>query len=340
MTPINLAIIGLGRMGRIFSQHLVTRGNGVRLAAVYTRRSEEAQSFFGNDSHVRIFTNLHDLLADKTVDGVVIANHTHEHKPAVLAAAAAGMAIFCEKPLALTMADTDVMLAAVEQAGVLFQIGFMRRFDRAYMAAKERIEAGLIGEPLVVQSISRDPGCPDPAWADPKRSGGLIVDLGIHDLDVARWLMDDDVSRIRAIGHVRSCPELAAVGDMDTALMQLEFAGGALGHVESARNGRYGYDIYGEVRGTKGTLRIGYLQETPLLLLNEQGVHHDVVAWFEERFRPAYQAQLDHFIDCIRNDRSPSVGGRDARIALELALAANRSLSSGEAEAVGSTETN
>ena len=340
MRPLNLAVIGLGRMGRIFSKHLVTRGDGVRLTAIHSRRIEEAKSFFGNDSTVHIYTDLHELLADTTIDGVVIANHTHEHKQAVLAAAAAGRAIFCEKPLALTMVDTDEMLAAVEKAGVLFQIGFMRRFDRSYMAAKERIETGLIGEPLVVQSISRDPGCPDPAWAAPERSGGLIVDLGIHDLDVVRWLMDDEVSRIRAIGQVRSCPELASVGDIDTALMQLEFAGGALGHVESARNGRYGYDIYGEVRGTEGTLRIGYLQETPVLLLNEQGVHHDVVAWFEERFRPAYQAQLDHFIECIRHDRAPSVGGRDARIALQLALTANRSLISGEAEAVESTETN
>ena len=338
MSTINLGVIGLGRMGRIFSRHLRRRGDGVRLAAVASRRVEEATRFLGDDSGITLYTDLHDLVADPTTHGVVIASHTDEHKEAVLAAAAAGKAIFCEKPLALTLADVDLMLAAVNRAGVLFQIGFMRRFDRGYVAAKQQIEAGVIGTPLVAHAVSRDPDCPDPAWAALERSGGLIVDMGIHDLDILRWLVGDEVTRIRAVGSVQSCPQLAAVGDIDTALMQLEFAGGALGNVEVARNGRYGYEISAEIRGSEGTLRIGYLRDTPVLLLNREGVHHDVVAWFEERFTPAYNAQLDHFADCIRDGVAPRAGGADARIALQMALAARQSLTTGAAVAVDGVE--
>ena len=331
MKTVNLGVIGLGRMGRIFCRHLLHRGDGARLAALCSRRPDAAHQFLGDGAGVRLYGDLQALMADPAIDGVVIATHTHEHKDAVLAAAAAGKAIFCEKPLALTVADTDAMLAAVEQAGVLFQIGFMRRFDRGYVAAKAQIDAGVIGTPLVAHAISRDPGCPDPAWAVPARSGGLIVDMGIHDLDILRWLMDDDVARLRTVGSVQSCPELAAVGDIDTALIQLEFTGGGLGAIEVARNGRYGYEIYAEVRGTAGTLRIGYLQDTPVVLLNQEGVHHDVVAWFEERFTPAYNAQLDHFVECLQQDKPPRVGARDARLALQMALAATQSLHSGQA---------
>lgn len=331
MTSINLGVIGLGRMGRIFSRHLRHRGDGVHLAAVCSRRPEDARQFLGEGSPTKVYTDLHELLADPTIHGVVVANHTDEHKETVLAAAAAGKAIFCEKPLALTLADVDIMLAAVAQAGVLFQIGFMRRFDRGYAAAKRQIEAGVIGTPLVAQAISRDPGCPDPSWAALDRSGGLIVDMGIHDLDILRWLMNDEIVRVRTIGSGRNCPEIAKVGDIDTALMQLEFAGGALGQVEVARNCGYGYDIYAEIRGTAGTLRIGYLRDTPVLLLNRQGVHHDVVAWFEERFTPAYNAQLDHFAECIRTGVEPSAGGHDARISLQISLAALESLRTGSA---------
>ncbi len=329
MTTINLGVIGLGRMGRIFSRHLLQQGGGARLAAVCTRRPDAVTTFSAGTANVTLYTDLHELVHDPQIDGVVIATHTHEHKDAVLAASAAGKAVFCEKPLALTLTDTDAMLAAVERNGVLLQIGFMRRFDRGYVAAKQQIEAGAIGVPLVASAISRDPMCPDPAWADPARSGGLIVDMGIHDLDILRWLVDDEVTRLHAVGSVQSCPELAAVSDIDTALIQLEFAGGALGSVEVARNCRYGYDIHAEIRGTTGTLRIGYLRDTPLLLLNEQGVIHDVVSWFEERFTPAYNAQLDHFVDCIRHERAPRVGGQDARIALQLALAATESVRTG-----------
>jgi inositol 2-dehydrogenase len=327
MTIINLGIIGLGRMGRIYCRHLLSNLGSARLVAISTRQppSAAAAEIIRQASGVQIYTDYHEMVADPAIHGVIVATHTHAHRDAVMAAAQAGKAIFCEKPLALTLADTDLMLGAIERAGVLFQVGFMRRFDRGYAAARKRIESGAIGRPIVAQAISRDPGCPEPAWADPARSGGLILDLAIHDFDMLRWLMADEVVHVYAQGDVLTCPDLSAVGDIDTAIIQLRFAHGGLASVEAGRNCRYGYDIRSEIRGTQGTLQIGVLQDTPLLLLTPDGVTHDAVAWFEERFTPAYNAQIDHFVECVRRDQAPLVGAKDARRALEISLAAAQS---------------
>jgi scyllo-inositol 2-dehydrogenase (NAD+) len=329
MTIINLGVIGLGRMGRIYSEHVARRLEGARLAAVSSRTPKVAAKVARQTDGVKIYSDYRDLLADASIQGVIIATLTHTHHDIVIAAAEAGQAIFCEKPLALTLVETEAMLAAVEKAGVLFQIGFMRRFDKGFAAAKQQIEAGVIGTPIVAHSISRDPHCPDPAWADPRSSGGLILDMAIHDLDLLRWLMDDEVERVYAEGSVRTCPELTKVGDIDTAVINLRFANGGLGNVEACRNSRYGYDIRCEIRGSEGTLQAGYLRDTPLLTLTRQGVHHDVVPWFRERFTPAYEAQIDHFIECIQKDTPPLVGPADARASLQISLAAAQSQQEG-----------
>lgn len=325
MTTINLGVIGLGRIGRINSRHLLGHTGSARLAAVSTRRPEAAARFLGQVGKVKIYTNYRDLLADSAIDGVLVVSHTHTHHDMVVAAAEAGKAIFCEKPIALTLAETDSMLAAVAKAGVLFQVGFMRRFDKGFAAAKRKIEAGEIGTPIVAQAMSRDPNCPEPDWAAPANSGGMILDLAIHDFDMLRWLMGDEVQRVYAEGGNLTCPELIQVDDIDTAIINLRFANGGLGYVEAGRNCRYGYDIRCEIRGTEGTLKIGYLRDTPVLSLTPQGVMHDTVAWFEERFTPAYHAQLDHFIECIRHEKPPLAGAADARIALQISLAATQS---------------
>ncbi|MCG8352535.1 MAG: Gfo/Idh/MocA family oxidoreductase [Chloroflexales bacterium] len=338
MATINLGVIGLGRIGRINSRYLLGRAEGARLAAVSTRRPKAAAELLGQTSSVKIYTNYHDLLADPAIDGVLVVTHTHTHHDIVIAAAEAGKAVFCEKPIALTLAETDSMLAAVEKAGVLFQVGFMRRFDKGFAAAKQKIEAGDIGTPIVAQSISRDPNCPEPDWAAPANSGGMILDLAIHDFDMFRWLMGDEVQRVYAEGGNLTCPALIQVDDIDTAIINMRFANGGLGYVEAGRNCRYGYDIRCEIRGTEGTLKIGYLQDTPVLTLTPQGVTHDTVAWFEERFTPAYHAQLDHFIDCVQQEKEPLVGASDARMALHISLAATQSQTQGRPIHVAETQ--
>jgi predicted dehydrogenase len=274
---------------------------------------------------IRAYADFHDLLHDPQVQGVIIASPTSTHRDVVIAAADAGKAIFCEKPTALTLSATDEMLAAVERAGVVFQVGFMRRFDRAYADAHAKIESGLIGEPVNIRSIGRDPFRTSLEYANPAVSGGLIVDMGIHDFDVVRWLMRDDVQRVYTEAASLVYPELETVGDVDSAQISLRFARGGLGNVEVTRTAIYGYDIQAEVVGAKGTLQIGYLRETPVTVLNKSGVVHDVVPHFPQRFGSAYTAQIEHFVDCLLNDRAPIVTPQDARAALQAALAAERS---------------
>ena len=248
--PLNLGVIGLGRMGQIFARHLARRGDGVRLAAISSSRPDAAAHFTRDLDGVKTYVDYHDLLADPQIDAVVIATATHSHHDIVIAAAQAGKPTFCEKPLALTLAETDGdATRRVDKAGILFQVGFMRRFDAGYAAAKRQIEAGVIGQPVAALAISRDPNCPDPAFADPANSGGLILDLAIHDIDILRWLMNDEVERVYAEGSLLTCSELAAVSDIDSAMITLRFASGALATIDACRNCRYGYDIRAEIRG-------------------------------------------------------------------------------------------
>jgi predicted dehydrogenase len=252
----------------------------------------------------------------------------------VLDAAAAGKAIFCEKPPALTLAETDEMIAAADRAGVHLQVGFMRRFDAGYLEAKRRIDAGVIGRPVAIRSIGRDPHRTSLEYARPSVSGGLVVDMAIHDFDSVRWLMGDEVESVYCETASLVYPELRDVGDVDTAMISLRFAGGALGHVEVSRTAAYGYDIRCEIVGSAGALQVGYLQQTPVLTLTRDGVRHDVVPHFPERFGPAYIRQIERFVESVRTGRPPEMAPRDARAALAIALAATLSQAEGRAVAV------
>jgi scyllo-inositol 2-dehydrogenase (NAD+) len=259
------------------------------------------------------------------VEAVLVLSSTSTHREVVVAAAEAGKAIFCEKPIALNLEDTDQLLAAVDRAGVMLQVGFMRRFDAGYVAARKQIEAGVIGTPVTFKSIGRDPFCPDLEYARPSVSGGLILDMAIHDFDLGRWLMGDEVRRVYTEGGTLAFPQLTGVGDIDNAVINLLFRRGALGNVEVSRNAVYGYDIRTEILGTEGGLNIGYYQQTPLLVLTRQGIQYDMVPYIIQRFGSAYLAQTIDFVDRVQAGREPAVDGRDARAALAIGLAATRS---------------
>lgn len=320
---VGIGVVGLGRMGQVYANHVARQVEGARLVAVADSQADVARTFAERTADVRAYADYRDLLGDPAVEAVIVATPTSTHRDVVIAAAEADKAIFCEKPMALTLEATDAMIAALEKAGVMFQVGFMRRFDKGYMAAKQKIEAGVIGTPVTIRSISRDPHRTSLEFANPTRSGGLIVDMNIHDVDVARWLMDDEIVRVYAEAGALVYPELADVGDVDNAMICARFARGGLGNFEASRNAVYGYDIQCEILGSAGALRVGYLQETPLLTLTKEGgVQHDVVPHFPQRFGPAYAAQIEHFAACLQSGEPPRVGYRDAREALRAVLAA------------------
>jgi len=334
---LKVGLIGLGRLGRVYARDLAGRIAETRLAAVADPIGALAQDVAAEFDVPKHYADPLALVDDPSVDAVVIVSPTHTHRELVVAAASRRKPTFCEKPPALALDEVAAMQEAVARAGVFFQMGFMRRFDAGYAAAKKQIEAGRIGAPLVFKSTSRDPFRPSLEYANPKSSGGMLIDMGIHDFDLARWFMGD-VRGVSAIGATIAYPELATVGDIDNAVVSLTFASGKLGVVDLSRSGIYGYDISTEILGSEGTVRIGYLRETPVMLLTKNSVAHDTVPYFMERFRDAYTVQLQNFAQNVLQGRSAPVTIEDGMEALRIGIAATRAQQTGTPVAIGDRE--
>lgn len=331
--PLNIGVVGLGRLGRLYSRYFTNRLPGARLHAVSDIQKDAVAATLAETGAARGYSDYHDLLADPTVDAVVVMTPTKLHGEVVIAAAAAGKAIFCEKPLSLDIDEAERMKAAVARHGVFFQLGFMRRFDKAYMAAKKRIDEGVIGTPVMFKSSSKDQFPPPVDYLRPSNSGGLFIDMGIHDFDLARWFMGE-VSSVFSVGNSLAFPEIATVGDVESGFTTLKFASGGIGSVSLSRVGIYGYGINTEIVGTLGTLQIGYDRETALLVMNRGVISHDTVPGFYERFEQAYITQLQNFVDNLVHQRPPPIVCDDGILAQRIAIAATRSLHSGKAESV------
>jgi inositol 2-dehydrogenase len=329
-----VGLIGLGRLGRVYARDLASRIAETRLAAVADPIGSLAQEVAEEFDVPKHYSDPLALVDDPAVDALVIVSPTHTHRELVVAAAARRKPTFCEKPPALGLDEVTAMRQAIAGAGMFFQMGFMRRFDAGYASAKKQIEAGRIGAPLVFKSTSRDPFRPSLEYANPKSSGGMLIDMGIHDFDLARWFMGD-VKTVSTIGATIAYPELATVGDIDNAIASLTFASGKLGVVDLTRSGIYGYDISTEILGLEGTIKIGYLRETPVMLLTKNSVAHDTVPYFMERFRDAYTTQLQNFAQNVLNDRTPPITIEDGLEALRIGVAATRAHESGRAVAIG-----
>jgi inositol 2-dehydrogenase len=326
MKNIKVGLIGAGRMGKVFAHTLAFNVAEVDLVAVADRNpgtSAEMAARFGAPCH---YTDYRELLDQEEIEAVVVATPTSTHPQVIRDAASAGKHIFSEKPLAQTLAECDEAIAAVKQAGVKLQIGFMRRFDAAYALAKKRIDEGAIGEPVAFHAVSRDVSRTSLEFARRENSGGMILDMGVHDFDLARWLMGSEVIRVQAEGGCLVFPELKDVGDIDNALINLRFANDAVGNISLSRNATFGYDIRTEVLGSQGVLQIGKLQQTPVLVMTRQGVAHDTMPGFMERFGDAYAEEIRAFIACVLEDREPGVTGEDARKATAIGMAATLSL--------------
>ncbi len=330
---LGIGLIGLGRLGRVYARDLSSRIAETRLVAVsdpFGSLASEVAAEFDVSKH---YTDPLAMIDDPAVDAVVIVSPTSTHRDLVIAAASRGKPTFCEKPPALALDEIVEMQKAIAKSGVFFQMGFMRRFDAGYASAKKQIEEGRIGTPLVFKSTSRDPFRPSLEYANPKSSGGMIIDMGIHDFDLARWFMGD-VRTVSAIGGTIAYPELATVRDIDNAIVSLTFTSGMLGVVDLSRSGLYGYDIAADILGSQGTLRVGYLRETPVMLLTKNSVAHDTVPYFMERFRDAYTTQLQNFAQNVLHDRTSPITIADGLEALRVGVAATRAQESGVAVSV------
>ncbi|HXG87135.1 MAG TPA: Gfo/Idh/MocA family oxidoreductase [Vicinamibacterales bacterium] len=330
MARLNVGVIGVGRLGKVYVRDLAGRIPETRVVAVADPAEALAKEVAAEFDVPRAYADPLALIEDKTVDAIVIVTPTHTHRELVIAAAASGKPTFCEKPPALSLNEIAEMKKAIAKGKLFFQMGFMRRFDAGYAAAKKQIEAGRIGEPLVFKATSRDPFRPSLEYANPESSGGMLIDMGIHDFDLARWFMGE-VKTVAAIGATIAYPELKTVGDIDNAIASLTFTSGKLGVVDLTRSGIYGYDISTEILGLEGTIRIGYLRETPIMVMTKaNGVSHDTVPYFMERFRDAYTNQLQNFAQNVQQQRDAPITIDDGMEALRIGVAATKACQSGQ----------
>ncbi|MGQ0574845.1 MAG: Gfo/Idh/MocA family oxidoreductase [Pseudonocardia sp.] len=314
MDRVGIGLAGLGRMGRIHAGNLAHRCSAARLAGVFDASDAVAREV-GERLGVPWTTSYDRLLA--SCDAVAVATPTGTHADLVVAAAAAGRPVFCEKPISPDRAATLDVLDAVRVAGVALQVGFHRRFDPDWVSVAARLPE--LGEVMLFRTSLRDMTAPSPAFI--AGSGGFFVDVTVHDLDVARWLVGE-VVEVSAHGAAID-PAFAEVGDVDTAVVVLRFASGALGVIDNNRRAGYGYECSTELLGTRASARI----ETPRHVeWRTPGLaSHELPSDFEQRFPAAYADELDAFARCVRDGTPPRVTGLDALAAFDLARAADRS---------------
>lgn len=324
---VRCAVVGLGRAGFSHAENLVNNVKGAELAVVAATRKEHAEAV-ASRLGVRHATNtVNDIFENPEIDAVIIATPTATHKQLIQRAAESGKHIFVEKPITRTSEEAEETIRIIREHRVMCQVGFMRRFDPAYAEAKKRVDAGDIGKPIYFKGIGRDPGSPPFDYM--KHSGGIFLDLCIHDYDIARYLMGAEVASVTAFGRILAHPFLEECRDVDQALTHLTFHSGAMGDIEGSRNAFYGYDIRGEIMGTEGTIQIGSLRHHDVKIMTAKGKTHDLIPDFPTRFKDAFCLQLQSFVDSIRNRQAPAVSAADAKIALQIAEAATKSFRTG-----------
>ena len=323
-SKVNVGLTGAGRIGRLHAEHLAFRIPQAELLVVSDIVPEAAQRCAA-DFDVPTATQDHRVIMENSAIGaVVICSSTDTHAALIEEAAAAGKHIFCEKPIDFDLARIDRALAAVERAGVKLQIGFNRRFDPNFKRVRDLVAEGAIGEIHIVRITSRDPAPPPIEYV--KVSGGIFLDMTIHDFDMARYLVGSEVEEIYAAGGVMVDPAIGEVGDIDTAVITLRFADGVIGTIDNSRQAVYGYDQRVEVFGSAGAVVADNDYPNAAVVSDAQSVHRDLpLNFFMERYVDSYVAEMEAFIQCVQQDRPVPVTGMDGRVPVVMGYAARRS---------------
>ena len=330
---LGIGLIGVGRIGRIHGVNVANRIAGARLVAVCDLDQEAARAFAEQVGGARVHADADALLADSEVDAVLICSATDTHAELVCRAAAAGRAIFCEKPIAFDLAAVDQALAAVQQSGVPLQVGFNRRFDPSFAAVQRAVVDGSVGSPELVRITSRDPSPPPIEYVEV--SGGLFFDMTIHDFDMARFLTGSEPKRVFAMGGVRVDPAIGEAGDIDTAVITIEFENGVFCTIDNSRRAVYGYDQRVEVFGSLGVARADNELPHRASLADGQGVHEALpLHFFLERYEASFLAELNSFVRSVTTGVMPEVDGTCGRVPVLMARAAYASLAEGRAVSI------
>ncbi|NHN34092.1 inositol 2-dehydrogenase [Paenibacillus agricola] len=326
MKKIRIGIIGAGRIGKIHTDNLMRLPQAEIVAVSDLFAGPELEAWAQERGIAIVTKNSNEILANPNIDAIFICSSTDTHVPLIKQAAQAGKHIFCEKPVSMEIKQTEDALEAVRQAGVKLQVGFNRRFDHNFKRVREHVQGGTIGEPHIIKITSRDPNPPHPDYI--KVSGGIFMDMMIHDFDMARFLSGSEVEEVHAMGNVLINPVFAEHGDLDTAIVTLRFKNGALGVIDNSRQAVYGYDQRVEVFGSKGSAAANNDHPNTAEVSTSEGIVRDKpLHFFLERYNEAYIEETQIFIDCLLNDKPLPVDGNDALQAERIALAAKLSIS-------------
>ncbi len=323
---LRVGVIGLGRLGYQHAAN-IRKAIGAELVGI-SDPSEKTLKRAQNDFKVSAFSDYKDMLKEVELDAVVVATPTQTHFEILKELIEIGLPIFCEKPITYTLEEAKIILDMVQERNHFIQIGYMRRFDPGHTKAKELIVSGEIGDPLYLHDCQRDPNGPPPEYVP--MSGGLFVDMAIHDLDVARWLMGSEIVEIYAQGAVLKHEYLKELNDVDDGQILLKFANGNLGMIEVSRNACNVYDVRTEVVCKKSSIFVGQNQLTPYTLVGDEKITVDMSNWVLDRFKDAYELEIQAFVDSVRNGEASKVNAFDGYIGLKLALAATESHLTGQ----------
>lgn len=326
MKKINIGIIGAGRIGKIHADNLLRFPNA-KITAISDLFAGPELEVWAAERGIGIVTkNSDDIMSNPDIDAVFICSSTDTHVPLIKQAAKANKHIFCEKPVSMDISQTEEAIEAVKAAGVKLQIGFNRRFDHNFKRVREHVQEGTIGEPHLIKITSRDPNPPSEEYI--KVSGGLFMDMAIHDFDMARYLSGSEVEEVYAQGHVLVDPVFNKYGDVDTAIITLRFRNGALGVIDNSRKAVYGYDQRVEVFGSKGSVTVANDHPNSAVVSTAEGIVSDKpLHFFLERYNGAYVDETQQFIESLLNGKPLVVDGNDGLQAEKIALAAKLSVS-------------
>lgn len=325
---IRIGLLGFGRIGKIHFKNLQHYFGNVQVLAVAdpAQCKKEFETQFGN--HIFFTPSEEEVIQHPDVDAVLICSPTSAHAHSLEMALAHGKHVFCEKPLHLSLATTAYLTHLVHKASVKVMLGFNRRFDPDFLQAKKAIAKGAVGNAQIVKITSRDPGLPPVEYL--RHSGGLFMDMAIHDFDMARYIMNKPVVEVFSKGLVAVDPAVADVGDIDTALTTLTFEDGTYAIIDNSRKAVYGYDQRLEVFGSGGMLQVENNLHNRNVIYNEKGIHQALpLDFFMDRYAASYLGEMQQFIDAIANDTEVPVSAQDALEATRIAVAAKMSMLEG-----------
>lgn len=321
---LKIGIIGAGRIGKLHAENIVNNFRDIEIKAIADIYTDKIEDWAKSIGIKNIYKDYHEIINDEEIDAILICSSTNTHSMIIIEAANAGKNIFCEKPIDFHINKIKEVLKAVEEAGVKFQIGFNRRFDHNFKKVRQLVKSGKIGDCHIIKVTSRDPQPPPIEYV--KVSGGIFVDMTIHDFDMVRYLTGSDVEEVYTNATVLVDPLIGETGDVDTAIISLKFKNGAIGVIDNSRRAAYGYDQRVEVFGSLGAVTVNNDTDTTAILHTKEGIVSEKPKYFFlERYKDSFISELREFFDAIINDTDTPVTGMDGLKPVLIGMAAKKS---------------